>query len=61
MVKVEPRHVAMWAKAHKLTIPSVIQEPPNYRAHHRQPGEKREQADDRVEAEAPKLEAVGTE
>lgn len=61
MVKLEPKHLALWKRAAAVTVPSVITEPPNYRAHHRQPAEKREPADDRVEAEAPELEGVGTE
>jgi hypothetical protein len=50
----------MWAKADSVTKPSPDEQPPTYGAHHRQ-ARKRAEADDRVEAEGPKLEAIGAE
>lgn len=40
MPVVEPRHVAMWSKAHELTRPGPDEQPPTYGAHHRKRAER---------------------
>lgn len=47
MVTVEPKHVAMWRKAHALTKPSAVEEKPVYSAVHRQ------RAGKKIESERP--------
>ena len=52
MVTVQPKHLALWAKAAPVTKPSTENKPPSYGAWHRQRAERRIEVE--PEAEAPK-------
>jgi hypothetical protein len=59
MVVVEPRHVAMWARANELTRPATDEQPPTYGAWHRQRAERRMPTPEvPVEQEAPEIEGL---
>lgn len=56
------RHVALWQKADPVTRPSKVNEPPNYRAHHRQRVERKVEAEPvETEGQEPKMDAIGAE
>lgn len=62
MVKVERRHLDMWARASELTKPSASRAPrPTYGAHHRQPRKREAEPEAESEGEEPELDAIGAE
>jgi len=59
-VTVEPKHLALWKRAHAVTQPSTVNKPPTYGAWHRQRAERRVTAEpEEREAEAPTVEGIG--
>lgn len=59
-VTLEPKHLAAWKRANELTRPGSHEKPPTYGAWHRKRAERKVEAVE-AEADAPKLEGLGSE
>jgi hypothetical protein len=58
LVTVEPKHLALWARAHDVTKPGKTEQRPNYGAWHRQRAERRQLPEIEPEADPEEVEGL---